>query len=319
MKKRFFICTLMSCLLFMLSGCGKDDDKLVLVTTEKAMVTETEELETTEATASDALRNTEAASDEEQKITLDQIYTANSGDKLLAGGKGCGLNITYYANDKEYYSEYRYLGFDKDGTYVQAYENSDGEKRILDLMNECWYVVNGESITTLLYPENGAFALVVGYGHDDLIFASTRTSTSKETLASIYRENGKLIAETNVIGESGEDYVYRYALGDDLKISSYVCYDLDGNKIADATVAEEVYEFPAIIKEIKDKGLTREIKVVYKDGSVPEYTYYVAPEYPIDITVLEHTAYSDESCTLPWEEAHPQDGVYKDIAIYLKQ
>ncbi len=307
---------LFSCLVLMLSGCGKDDEKLVLVTTERANTTATEEIIEEETTTESS---TEEASAEEKKITLDQIYAANSGDKLLTGGKNCSVNIIYYANDKEYYSEYRYLGFDKEGNYIQAYENSDGEVRVLDMVNECWYVVEENSISTQIYPENGAFAYVVGYGHDDLIFSSSKTSGNSETLNSIYREDGELIAETNVVGTSAETYIYKYVLDENLKISTYTCFDTDGNKLAHAIISDTMYEVPEFIDQMKADGLDRKITILYKDGSVPEYTYYVSPVYPVEITLLEHEAYMDEDCTLPWKEVPPSDGKYKDTTIYLKK
>ena len=81
------------------TGC--EDDKLVMVTTESSteVATTTEQLATQEDATTEEVVNKVPATDEEAKITLQQIYDANKGDILLAGGKNYSLNTIYYLND----------------------------------------------------------------------------------------------------------------------------------------------------------------------------------------------------------------------------
>lgn len=122
-KKIFAFVMVMTAAL--LSGCKKEE-KLVLVTTEEqtATITDatTEDIladirEEAENTTEEAPKR-EEASEEDKKITLQDIYDANKGDELLAEGQNCSLNTIYYYGGVEQYSEYQFLGFSEDGAYL---------------------------------------------------------------------------------------------------------------------------------------------------------------------------------------------------------
>ena len=134
-KLKLWVACAMAAAMLALTACGKED-KRVLVTTEAAAsqsdATTTEDIladirEEAENTTEEEKKR-EPASEEDKKVTMEAIYDANKGDTLLAGGNNYSLNTIYYSDGVEVYSEYQFLGFAEDGTYLQAYEDSNGTK-----------------------------------------------------------------------------------------------------------------------------------------------------------------------------------------------
>ena len=148
-KSKLWVACAMAAAMLALTACGKED-KLVLVTTEAAAsqsdATTTEDIladirEEAENTTEEEKKR-EPASEEDKKVTLEAIYDANKGDTLLAGGNNYSLNTIYYSDGVEVYSEYQFLGFDEDGTYLQAYEDSNGIVQVLDKEYGYWYLID---------------------------------------------------------------------------------------------------------------------------------------------------------------------------------
>ena len=51
-----------------------------------------------------------------------------------------------------------------------------------------------------------------------------------------------------------------------------------------------------------------------------DMTYYTPLNVPIELSLMEYVAYSDQECTVEWALDEPgEDGVYKDVTIYLKK
>lgn len=312
----------------MTTGCGKDD-KLVMVTTEKSMnvpsdtdadvATESlaDELAATVTTTEEEVVR-EEVSGEEAAITLEQIHDANRGDALLAGGNSYSLNTIYYANDAEVYSEYQFVGFDADGNYLQAYEDSDGFVQILDNANSSWYIIDGTDISALIYPEPGVAEAIIDYNHNELLISSP--DESDETIKDIYRADGELTVETSYRTESTE-YIFEYVLTDDLKIMAITCYDTEGTKISYAWVTNGVtYEVPEEIDTLRNSESLRNVTVAFPDGDGVECIYSVSPIVPAQVRMVEYSAYSDSECTVSWSEMElPESGLYEDETIYMKK
>lgn len=312
----------------MTAGCGKD--KLVMVTTEKGTNQSTDtDAETTESLADQIAATAETTeeeviieepSEEENKITLDQLYDMNRGDMLLAGGVSYSLNTIYYANDAEVYSELQFLGFDENGNYLQVYEDSEGYVQILDKENLCWYVIEDNELSTLIYPEPGVADSIIEYNHNNMVFASCSDTDGVESINDIYRANGELTVEVKYEDETG-DYIYKYIIDSDLKVKAYTCYDSDGTKISYSWVTEDAkYTLPEIVEEARFMDIRRNVTVAFPDGDGVESIYSVSSAYPLQMRMLEYSAYSDRECAIIWSEAEPMDnGFYEDETIYMKK
>lgn len=314
-------------------GCG--EDKLVMVTTENDTSSGSDtdanqnSAETTESIADQIAATAvtteeevviEEPSEEESKITLDQIYNMNRGDMLLSGGVSYSLNTIYYANDEEVYSEFQFLGFDDNGNYLQVYEDSDGYVQLLDKENLCWYIIEDNALSTLIYPEPGVADSIIEYNHNNMIFASSDDTDGVETIKDIYRANGELTVEVKYEDETG-DYIYKYIIDSDLKVKAYTCYGSDGNKISYSWVTEDAdYTIPEAVEDAEIMDIKRNVTIAFPDGDGVECTYSVSSAYPVQIRMLEYNAYLDKDCAIVWSEAEPMDnGFYTDETIYLKK
>ncbi len=311
--------------LALLGGCGnKNDDKLVLITTEKntgdgnqdgtateAVVNEmsTEEPDTEEE------KVTEAASEEDLRITFNQIYNANLGDRLLSdGNRGCSKNTIYYSNGSEVYSEFEFIGFDEDGGYIQAYEDSDGRVQVLDSYNQCWYVAEDNRISTMLYPESGIAAYMINFEHNNMII-STNGDPSNERIDSVYRMDGRLVVEMNK-KEDDALIKYQYFMSDDCKIQEIYCYDENGEKISYSWITSNaVYNMPDAITDIMEQSDDfRMIYVEYPYGDGDENIFFVPKKLSVNLNLIQYKAYSDSACQDEWKDSD----VESDGRIYLK-
>jgi len=64
----------------------------------------------------------------------------------------------------------------------------------------------------------------------------------------------------------------------------------------------------------------RTINFTYVDGDQLDMTYYTAVDVPVELELIEYIAYSDEQCTTVWSEIEAdENGVYKDVTIYMKK
>ena len=313
---------LLGMILFLsLVGCGKED--ITLKTTENINNESTNEPSTTSdiapvqvMEATTEYVNIEEASEEDKQITLQQIYVANNGDALLVDNDGYSVNTVYYADGTEIYSELQYMGFDSDGMYMQAYEDSEGYVEILDSVNMCWYVVEDESVSTVLYPEEGMAAVTIDYTHNNMVMANPKDGEA--TITKIYRADGYLVVEVDAITEYDEKLQYKYVMEDDYRILECSCYE-EGELVSYYwTTTNAVYNEPELITQIKQNSDKRLITVGFPDGSGIEYIYQVPKEYPVSIKIFGSVAYSDIDCTREWNEISPMtDGNYADENIFL--
>ncbi len=318
---RYSFYVLLCLMVLCLCGCGREDE-LVLVTTEKNTegMTEQDEATSDEAnTVSDAEHGTvtESASGEEQKITLEDVQSANSGDALLSGGQGCSINTIYYSNGTEIYSEYRFLGFDENGSYIQVYENSVGDVEILDNYNQCWYEIQNNEIYTKICPENGVSARLIDYMHNHTIMSLS----DDEMLKNVYRESGKLVFETEYTDNAGERYTCKYYTADTLLIDEIYCYDASGGQVFYAWVTRgAVYSTPDEIQNILNgTAQTRTVQVSYPEGDGYSEMYLVPVSYPVTLELYQYDAYMDAGCTQLWtEDIRDAAGLYGDLEIFLR-
>lgn len=314
-------------LMVALTGCGKDDDELVLVTTEAITTEEATAIDamaqdTTDEVTTEEVIATEEASEKEKNITIQDIYEANKGDSILAGGLSYGLNTIYYSGDTEVYSEYKYLGFDSSGMYAQVYEDSDGTVQLLDTANYYWYLIEDNELKVLLYPELYVSAAIIESNHNAMIFGLAEDDMNSHIIQDIYRREGAVVIESLYCDATGTNYLVEYVLGDNFQISEYTCYDLDGNKVSYSWVTPgATYTNPDIITEAKAmEEAYRTVTVKYVDGEELDMPYYTPVDCPIELSTVEYTAYSDQACTLEWTEVEPnEDGVYTDVTIYMKK
>lgn len=302
-------------------GCGQKDE-LVLVTTEKKAEETSEQDEKTEdeADAAPVAENetvTEEASEEEQKLTLEDLQSANSGDALLAGGQSCSVNTVYYANGTEIYSEYRFLGFEENGSYIQVYENSEGDVEVLDNYNQCWYVYEDNALYTKICPENGVSARLVDYTHNHTVISFY----DDETLCTVYREDGKLVFETEYTDNTEELYTCKYYVDDNLLVDEIYCYDASGEKLFYTWVTRgAVYNTPdEILAILNGEVQTRMIQVHYPEGDGYDNVFLAPTQYPVVLELYQYTVYTDEGCTQLWsKDISGADGLYGDVSIYLR-
>lgn len=315
----------------MISGCGKD--KLVLVTTEKNSNIDTGSSTDTDsskqslpdnmpATATSAEEDVviEEPSEEESKISIEQIFNANVGDNILKDGVSYSLNTIYYANDIEVYSEFQFLGFDSDGNYLQVYEDSDGYLQLLDNANSCWYIFDNNTLSTLIYPEPGVAEAIIEYNHKNMLFAAEDKTDGEEQITDIYRADGELTVDIKYKDEDGE-YLYKYVIDDELKIKAFTCYGSDGTKISYSWVTSgALYDIPEVIMEARALEFNRSVTVAFPKGDGVECTYNIPMAYPLEIRMIEYQAFSDKECSIPWSEIDPMDnGFYEDETIYMKK
>lgn len=318
---RYILCALFCAMALCLYGCGQKDE-LVLVTTEKNTGETTEPDEKTDDeinTVPDAEAETvtEAASEDEQKITLEDVQSANSGDALLAGGQGCSINTIYYSNGTEIYSEYRFLGFDENGSYIQAYENSKGDVEVLDNYNQCWYVVQDNAIYTKICPEDGVSARLVDYTHNHTIMSLS----DDETLKNVYRESGRLVFETEYTDNAMEQYTCKYYVTDTLLVDEIYCYDSSDEQLFHAWVTRDVvYNTPDEILDILNGAVqTRTVQVSYPEGDGYNGMYFAPAAYPVILELYQYDAYTDEGCTQLWtKDIADAAGQYGDLEIFLR-
>lgn len=349
MKKlyRYTVQLILAFALLLLGGCG-DKDELVLITTERKaedntassgdMEQKQQEPEESEIAlpATEAAPSTEEASEEDKAVTLEAVYAANSGDKLLAGSQGCSVNTIYYSSGTEVYSEYRFLGFGENGSYVQAYENSKGNVEVLDNYNQCWYVVEDNRICTKIYPEEGVTPRLISSSHNDIVFSVEEAGR----LQNVYRENGKLVLEaideesdeepeaetdTESNNESGLDshiqYMYKYYVTDELLVDEIDCYDSAGEKISHTWVTRDaVYNTPdEILELLSGNAEQRAVSIEYPQGGGVSALYFVPARYPVMMETMWYAMYEDKECTMPWMGEHPtEQGLYGDLTVYLR-
>lgn len=324
-SRRYLMILMLAAAAFTVTGCGKD--KLTMVTTEKNtnISSSTDSDKTTEsiadeiaatATATEEEVVREEVSAEEAEITLEQIHKANRGDVLLAGGKGFSLNTIYYANDVEVYSEYQYIGFDENGRYLQAYEDSDGFVQILDASGSSWYIAENNELSVLIYPEPGVGDAIVDYNHNELLVASP--DEAEETIKDIYRANGELTVETSFKTGSAE-YIFEYALTDDLKVMAITCFDTEGTKISYGWVTEDAsYTIPEAVNALINSENLRNVTITFPNGDGVEDIYSIPAEVPVQVKMVEYSAYADYECAIRWKEMDmPEEGLYDDETIYM--
>ena len=324
-KSKLWVVCAVAASMLALTACGKED-KLVLVTTEAAATqsdaTTTEDIladirEEAENTTEEEKKR-EPASEEDKKVTLQAIYDANKGDTLLAGGKNYSMNTIYDNDGIELYSEYQFLGFTKDGLYLQVYEDSNGFTQILDKENGYWYLVDTDGVCyVLIYPEPNVADAIISTNHNDMIISLTEAD---QTIKDIYREDGDLAVETDYKNESAS-YVFKYILDDSYRVLEYYCYDSNGEKVSYSWITEGCeYEYPEEIETTQNAVLTRTVTCKVLEGNGLESTYNVPIDKPVKLGLMEYSAYSDEACTTIWTEtALESNGMYTDEVIYLKR
>ena len=240
-------------MLSVIAGCG--DDKLVMSTTESTRVT-------TEAETEDDIDySTEEASEEEKAITLEQVFEANKGDALLNGSNGFGAELTFYESGEPIGTENYFIGFDADGNYIQACEDSSGVYRILDRSESCWYVLDQSAVYTLIYPEKDIFEQLVDYYHNDTVYTRIGEEDGiSENISSVYRKDGKLIVETVMTIDGVDGGTYTYVLDDNLRIEEYVCYDAHGTiLLTEKTYPDKKYDAPSFLEELRNRDNGRTI------------------------------------------------------------
>lgn len=319
-RHRFGTLIVMIFMMTMLGACNKNKDELVLVTTEAVTTEATEEL-TTE-TSTEELVATEELTDREKSITYQEMYDANKGDMLLAGGESYSMNTIYYALGEETFSEYRFLGFDSQGMYSQVYEDSDGYIEILDAANSYWYIVKDNQLSILIYPEPLVAAAIIDSNHNSMIFGLLGGEDSTEIVQQVYKIDGKLMVETVYGNASGENFLMEYMLDDTWKVQEFICYNMDGEKLTYSTVSGGAsYDMPAMVTEAQAMAEGyRTITVTYVEEDELDMIYYTPVDVPVELSMVEYVAYSDQGCTTMWSEAEPdENGVYKDVTIYMKK
>lgn len=323
-KSKLWVACVMAAAMLTLTACGKED-KLVLVTTEAAAsqsdAATTEDIladirEEAENTTEEEKKR-EPASEEDKKVTLEAIYDANKGDTLLAGGNNYSLNTIYYNDGVEVYSEYQFLGFAEDGTYLQAYENSNGVVQVLDKEYGYWYRIDeNKDCYALVYPEPSVADAIINTNHNDMIISLTEAD---QTMKDIYREDGDLVVETNYKNENAS-YVFQYILDANYKVLEYYCYDADGEKVSYSWVTEgNSYTYPEVIETARASTNMRTVIFHVLEGKGLENSYLIPADIPVQLALLEYKAYTDEACTTIWKEAVDDTGAYTDEVIYLKR
>ncbi len=318
---RFTLGLLIVSLTATLIGCNKKDD-LVMATTESAKEDVVTTEITTEAAVTDAGPTTEEASEEEKSIKFDDIYEANKGDALLSLGISYGINTIYYSNGEMSYSEYKYLGFDEAGLYLQVFEDSDGNVQLLDNINNCWILVEDNKIYTMIYPEPYVSGAIVESNHNSMMFSLSDENSDFEEVTDVYRQEGSLVAETLYDDGNGTNYKFVYILEDDLKISSYTCYDEENNMIFETKVTPDTsYSMSEELIAVRDTSVNyRTVMVKYPDGEEIDMGYYLPVSCPLKLKLMDYTAYADEACTIVWEEGEmTAEGTYGDVTIYMKK
>lgn len=305
-------------MLSVIAGCG--DDKLVMSTTENTrVITETEQAEESDD-------STEEASEEEKAITLEQIFEANKGDALLNGSNGFGAELTFYESGEPIGTENYFIGFDADGNYIQACEDSSGVYRILDRSESCWYVLDQSAVYTLIYPEKDIFEQLVDYYHNDTVYTRIGDEDGiSESISSVYRKDGKLIVESVITSDGVDGGTYTYVLDDNLRIQEYVCYDTHGTiLLTEKTYPDKKYDAPSFLEELRNRDNGRTITIKYLDNNT-EYSYYVTADYPVSFETFSGNVYSDEECQNPctdisWEEnLTDESGLYTDQKVFYRK
>lgn len=317
-RKYMYLISFLMVLPVSLFGCGQKD-KLVMVTTEKNKGDDSllisDETATVDELTSEEI--TEEATAEEKAVTIEEIEAANSGDVLLAEGKGCSAATIYYSAGTEVYSENRFLGFGDDGQYMQAYQDYNGDIEVLDNYNQCWYVLSDGDVYVKLCPEDGVSARLIDYNHKHTVVAPY----DNEEIQNVYRNSEYLIVETTCEDNSGDAFTYKYYMKDGLKVDEIYCYDSSGEKFSYERITETSdYNTPDELMDLLEGNAeTRLVQVIYPDGDGMGNIYTVPKQYPLVLDLYQYQAYSDAACTTPWEEsALDVNGQYIDSVIYLK-
>lgn len=313
MRKKCGLALTLICALCMLVGCGKDD-KLKLVTTE-SRVEESTPLDATDTDAKEK-NNRQEASEEDKQVTLAQIDAANHGDVLLSSGYSYRLDTVYYEDGQEY-AESQFLGFDKDGTYLQASTDIEGVVSILDKANGYWYLVDGGNIRIHLYPEPNVADAIINVNHNDFIVSLSETNQS---ITDIYREDGNLVVETSYV--SGEDtFLFQYMLNDDLRVLEYRCLSQGGILLSKSVVVEDAsFDIPKDIQEDQKLEEYRTVEVRLPETDELVNSYYVPKNRNLALEMLEYFAYTDKECTIYWDGSpSDEEGGYTDEVIYLRK
>lgn len=322
---------LLTITLSLLGGCGNKDESLHMITTEKSTETTDEEETTTEKSELDkeiddmaeesVQKTTEAATEADKAITIEQIRAANTGDALLVDGKSVSISKTYYGEDGECATEYEYLGFDSDGVYTQVYQNSEGYVQIYDKYNNYWYVYTGENSETvpltLIYPEDDIASYLIETNHTNTVFSANTNDTIKD----VYRIDGELVVEID--SSTDTDYYVAYTLDEDLRILEYTTYEKESNTkyCYCYTDLDAKYEFPSFVEDMKNKDYVRAVNIFYVDGDGYGSRYEVSAKYPVDFRTTTYTVYVDEECTTEWTSDYDNTdstGLYTDLTLYLR-
>lgn len=323
-KIKLMIFSVLLIFTMILGGCG-NDDKVVMITTENIDEESTaQEKEGTaeisyEPTSQEQDAGKEEATAEEKNITIEQIYKANYGDKLLTDCTGYSVNTIYYSNGTEIYWEFKYLGFDETGNYMQAYEDSDGCVKILDNYSGYYYLVEDDQISTLIYPEEGVLGIMINYTHNNLVVEQNKEGVV-EAIRDVYREGDFLVVETDYVTALDDEYVYKYCLDDEYKIKELYCYFQDELLFYTRATKDAVYNEPENITQLKSSTDKRIITIKYPAGDGFDTLYQVPSDYPISLELFEYSAYLDEACTKKWTPDYSVPaGDFTDEVIYLKK
>lgn len=319
--KRKVLVTACASLITIISGCGQQQ-KLVLVTTESDYVTNVDLNDYYDMNSQNSNENSSNPyannNYESSDLTLQQVYEANSGDVILSLSDGCSVSTVYYTNDVETYKEYQFLGFDKDGSYVQAYYDSDGNQKVLDSTNQCWYETKNGQVYTLLYPEEGFTEHYISFQHNNMILNDPSVS-GDEKMKGVFHIDGTLVMETETM-LNGDKVTYRYYLTDDLLVEEIYGLNAKGEIIMHATVEQNAtYEIPKDIEAIMDDTEhLRTITVCYPDNPGLNSAFIVSSICPLNMEVFGTQVYGDANGVMKWSDIADSNGEYQDTVLYLK-
>ncbi|MDD6401398.1 MAG: hypothetical protein PUG10_07305 [Lachnospiraceae bacterium] len=299
------------------SGCGKGDDKLVMVTTERSNDTEAIKEEVTEAIETEGTtENTrEEASEEEKSITIDMIYEANRGEALLQDKQSYRMNKKYISDGKEEITEEYFLGVDDKGAYVQVFSNSDNETQILDNRNKVWYVTDSKGVSVLICPDEGGVEYAISYQHDNMIFSKKGINGDDLSISDVYKEAGQLVVEM----KDQKQEIYRYFLDEKYRIKKCEYCTVDGVVYCEDVISVvDSYTLPTDIRALKESENLRTVSLQFQGEDAHVREYYVDNSVPVKFTESDSKLYKDEEMKELWtEDQAGEDGKYPDITIYV--
>lgn len=315
--KVFMLMNSMS-LLLLFSGCGKDDDKLVMVTTERKTEDVSVELGTktdVDVAAATTEIPKEEASEADKAISIDAIITANKGDDLLKGGKSYKLTRQYKSNGKDDISEEYFLGFDSEGKYVQTFSNSDGYLQIADRLNGYWFVVENGVTTVLICPDDIGFNSSVDFQHNYMMFSGTGLDGDDLSILDVYRQSGELVVEM----QDAKMDRYKYTLQDDYIVKSCE-YSTEAGEVfcVDTVTAVDTLTLPKDIVDYRNDEDVRVVSVEYPGNDSMGGYYYLPKNIEFKLTENEYYIYADEEGSQEWKGDTPgEDGKYEDCTLYI--